>query len=352
MKWNELYKVSATGSTQVWTIAGDLEAKEILIKWGSLNGALQTQTHSVSTNQSGRSIKEQVILEMKARITKQKAKGYRTSIEEAKKHINQNELNLSKPMLAQRFDKVSGIDYDRCYRQYKYDGHRMLVTKQNGKLIAYSRNGKIIDTLDHILDGLVLSEGETIDGEVYHHGVPLQTIASWCKRKQPDTSKLKYMVYDMVSSLDYMCRLQMIHRICTSAPNLQVAFTWVSKGKVTEELKNAMDLGFEGLILRSHIGGYDSGKRSKRLIKVKHAFDDEYEVVDVIPSADGWGVLVCRTKEGQTFNVSAPGNIQEKTEILQNKDLYIGKFVTVEYFSLTKELKPFHPVAIRFREDI
>jgi ATP-dependent DNA ligase len=349
MKWTNLYKISTVGTTQVWAIGGDVESGQIHIKWGQLGGAMQEQVDKVQTNNSGRSIREQIILEMKSRIVKQQAKGYRTTTNEAKLFRNKNALNLPKPMLAQRFDKVSGIDYDACFRQFKYDGHRMLVTKVNGELIAYSRNGKIIDTLDHILEGIQISEGVVLDGEVYHHGVPLQVVASWCKRKQPQTLKLNYFVYDVMMDAPYAVRLDFL-RFLKLGDFCQIAHTWKNIGKVTEDLASAREQGYEGIMLRSHRGNYESGKRSAQLIKVKQTLDDEFAVVGIHESADGWAVLECvLNNSNQTFKVSAPGTIENKTMILKNRDEYIGKTIRVEYFSETLEGKPFHPVAMEWR---
>jgi ATP-dependent DNA ligase len=190
-----------------------------------------------------------MLLEMKSRITKQKAKGYRTSIEEAKKHVNKNALNFHKPMLAQRFDKIGYIDHESVLRQYKYDGHRCLVTRHEGDLVAYSRNGKLIHTLDHILEGLgCLPEGVTIDGEIYCHGEKVQTIASWCKRLQPATLSLSYIVYDIVNKAPYQERLQLLQSM-EFGGHIQISPTWKTDKGVKIDMDDAIEKGYEGLIL-------------------------------------------------------------------------------------------------------
>jgi ATP-dependent DNA ligase len=346
-----LYKVSATGATQVWIISGSLEREEITIQYGQHHGSLQVQKDKVYVNKSGRGLKEQIILEMQSRITKQRAKGYRDTVHDATQHKNENALNLAKPMLAQRYDKVAKFNVTDCHRQHKLDGHRMLVHNRGGDLIAYTRNGKVIDTLDHIISCIDIPEGYTLDGEVYYHGVPLQTIASWCKRKQPDTLKLEYVVYDTIMDKPYGERLDFLRALEWEHP-IRLIDTWISDDPITEDLFRSIEDGYEGLILRSTSLGYGSGKRCRSLVKVKEVLDDEFLVLDVVPSRDGWGVLVCRTAEGKEFSVSAPGTMEDKTSVLRSKYLYIGKMIRVEYFSLTKEGKPFHPVATYFREKL
>ena len=343
------YKISSTGAIQEWSISGSIESETITITYGQKDGAKQTQTDIVGLNQSGRGMREQMLLEIRSRISRQKAKGYRNTIEEARNHQNQNELNLAKPMLAQRFDKISHINLDSAFRQYKYDGHRMLVHHtMDGEYIAYSRNGKIIDTLDHIVDGLDIPRGETIDGEVYAHGQSLQTIASWCKRKQENTAKLFYQVYDVIRPHDYESRLRSLESFDLGS-HASIVPTWRGGTSIRENLMEAIELGYEGLILRPS-GGYEAGKRSRNLVKVKQVLDDEFLVLDVIESRDNWGILVCQTGEGNVFRVSAPGGIDHKRMILEKKELFIGLMVRVEYFSLTKDRIPFHPVAISFRD--
>jgi hypothetical protein len=117
---------------------------------------------------------------------------------------------------------------------------------------------------------------------------------------------------------------------------------------ITEELHNAIDLGYEGLILRTNDTGYEAGKRSKSLVKIKKWLDGEFLVTNIVPSVDGWAVLEC-THNGGFFRVSAPGTIDNKFEIMMDKENYIGRYVNVEFFEWTNDGIPFHPVAKYFR---
>lgn len=348
----KFYKKTATGAIQEWSIGGKLSSRvsSILIKYGQAGGAMQTQLEEVTVNHSGRSIREQMLSRINSRIDKQLAKGYRRTVEDAIKFENKNELNLSKPMLAQPYGKVKDVDFVDCYRQRKLDGHRLLVTCLNGVNIAYTRNGKPVDTLDHIIDHMVIPEGVTIDGEVYHHGTPLQTVSSWCKRLQEDTLKLKYHVYDIVAPSSFALRYGRLAEF-DLGPNVQLVETWLSNDTIHDDLNRVVEEGYEGLMLRQSSYPYGTGKRCKSLIKVKKLLDGEFRVVAIHESADGWAILECQIGE-QTFRTSAPGTMVQKRECLQNKESYIGKLVTCEYFSLTKDGLPFHCSARRWREDL
>lgn len=303
---------------------------------------------------ANRNIREQLILEIKSRISRQRDKGYRDTVEEAISCANTNTLDLPRPMLAQPISKVGNVNLDEHFFQYKYNGHRCLIASTIEGLVAYSRNGKPITSIDHILNQLDdLPVGEILDGELYVHNTPLQTIASWVKRKQPDTALLRYVVYDCVSIKSYEDRF---HFICNfigiENPIISIATTMAFSESDTldKHLKDAIKRGYEGLILRHKLRRYESGKRSKSLIKVKSFQDGEFFVYDIESSNDGWAVLVCTTGDNKVFRVSAPGTMKEKELILENKSIYIGQLVKVEFAEYTKDGIPFHPVAIMFRD--
>jgi ATP-dependent DNA ligase len=259
--------------------------------YGLIGGEQQTKYETIETNQSGRTISEQMLSRMSSRVSKQRDKGYVDKYDVAVNNKSTNTLNLPKPMLAQPIKNVVvPVSY---YVQNKYDGNRCLITKQNGKVFAYSRNGKIIGSIDHILsEAKDIPERRILDGELYCHGVALQTIRSWISRSQEESKKLIYICYDIMSSDIYSKRLEALKKLNLNPPIYIAETTLISPKESLEydifsELKEAISRGYEGLILRNPDTPYEDGKRSKGLIKVK-AFDDgEFKVIDVIPSADG-----------------------------------------------------------------
>lgn len=343
---NKLFKLDNTSEIRVWEIHQDDDG--LVIQHGKLNGRLIVTNEAISKGKAGRSWVEQVQSRIESRISKQLDKGYKYTIEEARKGAT-NQLNLLRPMLAQPIKNIKNIDWSNAFLQCKYDGHRCLVTNQNGKIIAYSRNGKIIDTIDHIIADLPIPNGWTLDGELYYHGESLQTLTSWIKRKQPDNLKLKYHVYDVINDSPYKERLNFL---CTLI-NQNVVIVPTSFCKCIDHIKRALPVvinqGYEGIILRQGNLGYEANKRSTSLIKIKKFLDDEFEIIDITSSKDGWAILHCFSKFGDMFKVSAPGSIAEKTRIYRNKESYIGLYVRIEYANLTKNNIPFHPVAIAFR---
>ena len=348
-----LYKVSKDDGMQIWSIS--VIDSVIQIAYGRLGGAQQIQTENVERGLAGRTLKEQVLSRVRSRINKQLDRGYKKTIDEARTSVGLDASGNIKPMLAHPYKRVSRIDWNNAFIQPKYDGHRMLAQKRDGSIVAWSRLGKPITQVKHIFSVLkdILVEGDIVDGELYLHGTPLQTITSWIKREQLNTQKLVYIVFDTVSSSPFEERLTYIRSLGARPPVIIAPTQRIGVGfNLTENVNLLIREGFEGGILRHGTSGYEIGVRSSHLVKVKKSMDSEFKCVGVHKSKDGWAILELETTSGSRFGASAPGSVAEKTEVLENPQKYIGKVVTVEYSQLTKDGIPFHPVAVRWRVDI
>lgn len=353
-----LYRQSASGKLQIWTIHS--EDDEIVIQWGDLCGAQQEQREVVDFGLAGRSQFEQMMSRINSRINKKLDRGYTRNRLAAENNKPTNALGLRRPMLAARYNTVKEIDFDRSKLQLKYDGHRCLIHFDGDEYTAYSRNGKPIEIIHEILAAVKLSglkPGETLDGELYHHGTPLQTITSWAKRRQQNTRKLSYIVYDMIPSAEVVSKLWFDDRysklisMCLPSP-IYIALTsqCVAEIDIADAMKNARSSGYEGLIIRQPNMPYQDGKRSNGIVKVKTWLDDEFKVIEILESNDGWARLRCEMPNGKIFGCSAPGTMEEKCKVWINQHLYLDKYVRVEYANLTAEGKPFHPIATMWRD--
>lgn len=347
-----LYMKDNAGAMREWGISA--EYGTITIRHGQMGGSMQYQTETITEGKASRTLEEQVDSRMNSRISKQKDRGYVEDEFEAAGRPNAlNAIGMIKPMLAQPIKNVKNIDYTDAVTQPKFDGNRCIIYCEDGINKAYSRNGKPITSIQHILNDIVLHEGMIVDGELYAHGYPLQTIVSWVKREQANTLKLKYHLYDIALPVSYKRRSIVLRGLPIGESISFVRGDPVaSESEVYGRFRVYRDDGYEGAILRWGTTGYEDGKRSKSLIKIKEWQDDEFLVVGIESSKDGWARLECALPNFETFHVSAPGTIWEKTEILDNKHNYIGRMVTVEYANLTADGVPFHPVALHFRDEI
>lgn len=351
-----LYSKDSKNKIRSWRIYsfGD----ELCMESGLLKGEKVESKELIDDGLAGRTIDEQILSRVNSRINKQLDKGYVRSLEDAKNNIRTNQLGFKRPAKCSSYDKRLGkIPFDRTWVQQKLDGHHMSVVKHQGANIAFSSNGKIIDTIPHIVDGIELLEGQLIEGEVYCHGVPLQTISSWIKREQKDSEKLHYYVYDLASEENYGDRLRALEsmELGEHASVLRTIFM-IGKFDVEAVLKIEIEAGYEGLVLRLDNFGHKDGKRSNGMIKVKPRYfknfiiDDEFLVVNILESKDGWARLVCETETGGQFKVVCHGTHEYKTHVYKNRMDYIGKHIRAEYAGLTKSKLPFHPVALCWRD--
>ena len=372
-----LYIRDNAGKIRYWTCRPEPDGLEI--EYGVLGGTPQFQYEAIEFGKGGRDQDEQIESRINSRVSKQLDKGYVEDLTTAQTMKPMNRLGFSKPMLAKKSEDVDMVKMmtKPFYLQNKLDGNRCLIHNDGTGLIAYTRNGKEFKTLKHILEPLkdVVPSGWTLDGELYVHGQSLQTIVSWGKRLQPNTLNLQFHCYDMISDEGFWARYNELRDVLSAAADKIYPTTRVIKTSrfIPDSGANlggsAVDLagllrvarsgGYEGLMFRSDYSlnrgnweqvGYEDGKRSGSLIKLKMWEDQEFPIVDIQPSADGWAILHCLAPNGKPFTVSCPGDVTFKRHVLNNKHDYIGKNVTVQFAYWTEDGLPFHCVATAIRD--
>lgn len=145
--------------------------------------------------------------------------------------------------------------------------------------------------------------------------------------------------------------------------------------------QQALDLGYEGLVLRAPEGAYKAGRstlREQYLLKVKRFEDSEAEVTgfdelhsnaneakldergythrsshkeNKIPMGT-LGALVCRTVEGVTFRIGTGFTQADRAEIWRRRDYYLGKLAKFKHLPVGAKDAPRHPVWLGWREKI
>lgn len=351
-----LYAKDNRGSIRMWSIESDEATSSLIITHGLLHGVKQTKVESIVLNKSGRDMEEQLALQFNSRVNKQLDKGYVANLRQAAHTKRTNRRGLPRPMLAQKY--ASEQVKQHLYVQRKYNGVRCMIGLQEGELVAYSRNGKLITAIPHILDqlrGKSFEDGVYLDGELYLHDTPLQNTLSYVKRKQDESEKLDYVIYDILTPQTFQERLELLDEYKTDSVIPAETFQVFSRDKLFDYFYQFREEGYEGLIARTVDGIYEDGKRSPNLLKLKAWMDGEFKVIDITSSVDGWAILTCEmprdlnTQEVKRFSVSAPGDMVARTAVLLNRKNYIGMYVNVEYANLTEAGIPFHPIAKYWR---
>ena len=373
-----IYAVTKTGNVKTWCaeVFGTPDEQPsdatITITTQTKLGGKKVVRHDVITEGKnlGKSNEttpyQQALSEARSRYNKKMDQGYRLDIPTDTTKANDNAMGFPKPMLAHPIDKVKEIEFPAHF-QPKLDGHRAIVTKKDGVMVMYSRQGKPIITMGHVLSHLedTVEEGMFLDGELYLHGEALQNIGSLIKKyRDGESEKVVYHVYDIMIDEPYTQRWDKLRIVVGIANFTPARLVPTMIANTMEEAQvftdDAIKQGYEGGILRTPDEGYLAGFRSRQLLKIKKFDDSEHVIVDVIEGKDRIvndielkvACFICETPEGQTFEVLAMGDMHEKDRIWRNREKFVGKILTVKHSGYTKDKKPWHPVALRLREDI
>lgn len=379
-----LYGLDKKGEMKVWTITKST-AGEITISHGKLGGKMTVKNEIITEGKQGRTVGEQADLEARARIKKQEDKNYREN------QIDLQSLDIL-AMLAADYRKRGKSVVFPCFGSDKYDGVRALAKKRDGVVTIESRTSQAYD-IPHIHAALTIHmrDGDIWDGEIYLHGEVLQDITSAVGRtdtqgkieeilrkigKAKDAEKkalleaelvearliheirpkLEFHIFDVHSDKTFYDRVSDLEELCgipVVSPCIQITqYVWVAdEADMKVKHDDAVNRGYEGLMLRNFKGLYESGKRSSDLQKYKEFVDAEFEILDVLPDSDeGSRFLVRNNLNDRTFTVTL-GSMVQRAEYLANKHLYIGKMITVRYQSRYKKTKlPQFPTGVVIRD--
>jgi len=267
--------------------------------------------------------------------------GYEKAVSRAQTMWNNENIKVTQilPMLANKWEDRQQYISEPFYVQPKIDGVRLLVSKKG----CFSRTGKPVKGIDHLSDGL--REGEWLDGECYAPNKTFEEITSIFKTNPKD---LEFHIFDYFDlerpELTFEERMD-----CISIDTFLV--------KKKSSVKTYHDLfisrGYEGVMIRDAKSTYEIGKRSNYLLKYKEFQTEEYEIVG---AKTGHGrdakavVWMCKTQDGQEFNVRPEGTISQREEQYNNYKKYIGKMLTVRFQNLTSMKVPRFPVGVVIRD--
>jgi ATP-dependent DNA ligase len=276
--------------------------------------------------------------------------------------------NIKKILPETRYDLEVEDNHNFFANNILVHNCRMVVTK-NG---AITRNGKPYVSCPHIEKTLKpffdKYPNGVVDGEIYTHDVPFETVMSLVKKTKPEPE-------DLIAS-EKLCKLWIFDGIIDDQNGAYVnRFEDVKKeinnliGKtphlvfVKNEIVNNHDefmvkhdeyvaKGYEGVILRYKDAPYVN-KRTKLLLKYKSFIDEEFKLLDIL---EGKGndaglaskVVVQLNHINDTSEAGIRGSDEFSKNLLKNKKQYIGKKVTVRYQGFTKEGKLRFGVAVNF----
>jgi ATP-dependent DNA ligase len=232
--------------------------------------------------------------------------------------------------------------------QPKLDGLRCMVNADN--LVLRSRGTKSYN-LTHIAEQLarILPTGAIADGEIYVHGVPLQTIVSMVTRQQIMTSSVEFHIFDVLAGnwqarawRDRRADLEALDQKAAATRCDAIRFVKTTTANSIEDVDRLHDAfvaaGYEGAVLRAPDALYATGARGAALLKYKRFDDAEFEIVGATSAHGtdaGCVVWLCATETGRIFEVVPAWPDDERREAFACAGSFIGRILTVRFCGRT-----------------
>jgi len=235
--------------------------------------------------------------------------------------------------------------------QPKYDGVRcraISIAGANGDgCLLLSSEENIIYSVPHInqIIGSLGLKGE-LDGELYCHGMSFEQIVSITSRTvnlHPDYQRIQFYCFDIINDQPQMRRSLIIENLRGLNPHIIVAPFWLCTDldDVMRVHDRLHEQGYEGIIVRNSMGPYEL-KRSLYVMKFKSKKEDDYEIVGSQEEIDKdgnpkgtLGALVCKSGDGNIFNVGSGFNADQRRELWLKRESLPGKVANVKYQHLT-----------------
>lgn len=351
-----LYHRNVDGSIQQWRIIVDDDKYKM--EYGRVGGKLMETNWTIALpknvgKKNETSGEEQALKESNAIYQlKTKSEGYVENIKDVDKK------RFQQPMLAEdskERNRLNSLHFEEgIFCQPKLDGVRCNINNE----YALSRRGNPFYTIDHIVSSLreITTKYPEItwDGELYCDKLnnDFNTIISLVRKQKPTSQDIKackesieYHVYDMFDGTDkvFSERNKIINEILKDVPFIKIVPTYKVNSKDDLDLfyEKFIENGYEGQIIRKN--ALYEHKRTTNLLKRKTFDDDEFEILDICAGVGnksnmaGYAIMKDNKSE-QTFKSNIKGSWEFCKNLLTNKELYIGKLATIQFFRLTPEI--------------
>jgi|TARA_R110000822_G_scaffold310170_1_gene441716 DNA ligase-1 len=362
-----LYKIDSNGKIRVWymeskgskyrTVAGIKDGKLVTSTW---RNATAKNTGKIN----GTTPDEQAIVEVEAKYKQALEGEYKESIDAV------GNLTYFKPMLANKWEnQISKVTFP-CYVQPKLDGVRCVFTKDGPK----SRTGKPIVTIPHIEKALApifdVYPDFIADGELYNHALKndFNEIISIVRKTKPTPEDLivsekmvQYHIYDFpqgdrfkTQDSNFFERFrvgQLYPPTNSTRENSPICIVETLSVDSIDDVDRYhgifLEQGYEGTIVRLD-APYEQ-KRSNTLLKRKDFEDAEFEIVRIEEGIGNWSDcakrVVFKNDDGGEVGAGLKGTMEYTKRVLADAQDYIGKQVTIQFFTRTPDGIPRFPVA-------
>lgn len=350
-----LYKKTATGAVQQWEAA--VIDNKITVTFGQVDGKLQTKDTFCEGKNIGRSNatspEDQAVKEAVAKWEKQKKSGYvecpsgtRTVLLPMKVKAYFDAKNKDKVKFPASIGrKLNGVN-----------GECRIV---DGNFVQLSRGGEEYPpppqkAQQDLIKAMSTLGVNSLNYEIYLHGEHLQDITGAVKAPHNHKElweKLEYHVFDIPSSTDtWEVRAELLKKLVPTDYVKSVEnYTVNSHEEIIEYQDSFVANGYEGSVVRNYKGLYEYNKRSSDVLKVKYVESEEFKVTSWTLDKNNHPIYVCSSKGGD-FKVKRKGTDEERKADAKVADNNIGKWLTVDFETMSKAGKPLKPIGICFRK--
>lgn len=296
---------------------------------------------------------------------------------------------MYKPMLLSNDDfDLESLDYSCMYGSFKRDGVRAVVSNKGivGRSLKQMSNKKLQVWFKEICDSM--PNGIILDAEIHSDTLPCRTIAGICNSLDYDIPQdLKLYIFGIYDpQKNFQQRLNWLFSdIWSVLPGDRYELVNQNKLKSAEEVKKffdmAIDMGYEGVVLMDGRAKYKCGRVTIKEhigFKMKPHKEEDVLIVGVterlentneskinelgykykkntVNAKRGTGIaaaFICKLHNGENCKVPLTGSEADRSDIWEERDLYIGKYVIVKSMDYGVKDKLRHPRMIGIKERI
>ena len=274
--------------------------------------------------------------------------------------------------LAQRFELKRIVEHQQVYVEPKLDGIRCFAIVENGEAMLFARSGKLISNFDDTIGSALVALGDgCYDGELM--GEDFISLMRQAYRKENIESEGTYLaLFDFLSLKEWKTN----KTIMSTASRYQELSRKIETNKVmgtdsayillvqryivNADYDSIMKLhdtfvtkGYEGAMVKTIDSPYHFG-RSYDIMKVKK-FHDADLLIEAIEEGSGrlsgkMGAVMV-DYHGVKVMVGSGFSDEERTQVWNDKDSFIGRMIEVRYQEVTPDGSLRFPTFVCFRSD-
>jgi len=365
--YKKLFKLNTDGeSIQVWELWHNDNSYWVISS--RLDGKQIINEPTMIVPKVNRSMKEQLTLEMDAKVLEKTKKKYVENIKDV--HKADSMLAGFSPMLAHKFNEQKGKLVYPVSIQPKLDGIRCVALSSG----LFSRNREKFSSCKHIwneLQGFFKKYPDAIlDGELFSmdYKSDFELITKAVRKTEEKATpediklqeKIEYHIYDApriagkIEKDSFVERFTIVCDLLKGYKNIVLVETLHNismEEQIIAHKERYTEMGYEGIMIRQTFNPYEQ-KRSYGLLKLKDFIDDEFLIVGVEEGEGnyrGHAASFVLEIDGKQFNAKMKGKKERLKYIFQHQSEVIGKMATIRYQNLTSAGIPRFPVCFGVR---